>query len=151
VNLGSGAYCEYTNFASLPASYGRLYNWYAVNDARKIAPAGWHVPTSAEWNVLFTYLGGVSAAGGKMKENGYLHWSSPNTAATNSSGFTALPTGYRFNGNFYNGGQYGYFWMSTESSLSNGSSFELGYWTREIFLINPAKTTGIAVRCIRDN
>src|SRR4029078_12512714 len=69
------------------ATYGRLYTWYAVADSRNVCPTGWHVPSDAEWTTLTTYLGGESVAGGKLKENGTVHWESPNTGATNESGF----------------------------------------------------------------
>src|SRR5690606_15641997 len=73
-NLGSGAYCWYNNNNGYEQPYGKLYNWYAVNDARGLCPTGWHVPTDAEWDTLTTFLGGLSAAGGPMKEAGTAHW-----------------------------------------------------------------------------
>ena len=93
--LSTGARCHNT--------YGTMYNWFAVDDARGLAPAGWHVPTMADWTTLATTLGGTSVAGGKMKESGTTHWFSPNTGATNESGFTALPGGWRSesNGQYY--------------------------------------------------
>lgn len=151
VSLGSGAYCEYTDFVNLPVSYGRLYNWYAVNDSRKLAPTGWHVPTSADWNLLFTYLGGTSVAGAKLKEAGTTHWASPNSGATNSSGFTALPTGYRHNGSYYLIGSYGFSWIATEANSTTAGSLEFGYWTSEVAKLDRSKNTGMSVRCIRDN
>src|SRR6266487_1634854 len=90
--LTTGAYCYYDNdSANYAATYGKLYNWFAVNDPRGLAPAGWHVPTDAEFTTLVeTCLGGWQVAGGKMKEIGTTHWASPNEGATNSSGFTGL-------------------------------------------------------------
>ncbi|MBK9327803.1 MAG: fibrobacter succinogenes major paralogous domain-containing protein [Sphingobacteriales bacterium] len=88
----NGAYAIYDNNAANNTTYGKLYNWYAVNTG-KLAPAGWHVPTDAEWTTLTTYLGGVRVAGGPMKATTL--WASPNVGATNSSGFTGLPAGYR--------------------------------------------------------
>ena len=93
-NLTTGAYCWYNNDVSYKNPYGALYNWYAVNTG-KLAPKGWHVPSDAEWTTLITYLGGESIAGGKLKEAGTTHWLSPNTEATNSTGFSALPGGRR--------------------------------------------------------
>ena len=101
------AYCDYNNIPSNSITYGKLYNWYAVNDSRNIAPMGWHVSTDAEWTTLTTFLGGTSIAGGKLKENGTIHWNSPNVGATNETGFSALPGGYRLNSGFYGAGDSG--------------------------------------------
>ena len=118
--LTTGAYCWYNNDASTYKVYGVLYNWNAVADSRNIAPVGWHVATDAEWTTLTTYLGGGVVAGGKLKEAGTAHWSTPNNDATNSSGFAALPGGYRdfFDGTFGNVGYNGYWWSSTANSAS---------------------------------
>lgn len=148
-DLTTGAYCYYDNSSSNGTTYGGLYNWYAVNDSRKIAPTGWHVSTLTEWMTLITYLGGESVAGGKIKETGTIHWQSPNIGATNESGFTALPGGFRWD-EFYSIGSTGYWWSSTESTLSNAwglvvyndyseiNHWENGYWC------------GYSVRCLRD-
>ena len=122
-NLTTGAWCYSNNDPANGAVYGKLYNWYAVAgiyDAasladptlrKKLAPNGWHVPTDAEWTTLTTCLGGASVAGGKMKETGTAHWQSPNTAATNSSGFTGLPGGICSNdGTFNLSGSNGIWW-----------------------------------------
>jgi len=97
--LTTGAYCNFNNTtnAETIATYGRLYNWYAVADSRMIAPTGWHIPTDAEWTILSTYLGGEDVAGSKIQEIGTTHWIRPipSGLATNESGFTALPSGYR--------------------------------------------------------
>ena len=113
--LTTGAWCWYNNDSANGAVYGKLYNWYAVTDPRGLAPKGWHVPSDDEWTTLFTVLG--NNAGGKMKETGTTHWLSPNTHATNRSGFTALPGGYcsGFYGNFNHIGLYGNWWSSTQS------------------------------------
>ena len=114
--LTTGAWCYYNNDPTTEAAYGKLYNWYAVTDPRGFAPAGYHVPTDAEWTVLTDYLGGLTVAGGKMKEVGFCHWLSPNTGATNTSLFTGLPGGYRNYVGDYNGmGGFGYWWSSTEN------------------------------------
>jgi uncharacterized protein (TIGR02145 family) len=103
--LTSAAYCWYNNdAATYKTTYGALYNWYAVdvasNDGKNVCPAGWHIPSDAEWTTLTDYLGGASVAGSKLKETGTTHWLSPNTGATNESGFTALPGGgHSRNGN----------------------------------------------------
>jgi uncharacterized protein (TIGR02145 family) len=123
--LSSGALCVFDNSEINADTYGYLYNWYAVNDIRNIAPAGWHVPTDEEWKTLEKYLGMSQSEadvtgwrgtdeGGKLKETGTAHWSSPNIGATNSSGYTALPGGFRYdNGDFSSLGVNAYFWSST--------------------------------------
>jgi uncharacterized protein (TIGR02145 family) len=153
INLSTGAYCDYNNNANNSAVYGRLYNWFTVNDSRKICPSGWHVPEDWDWTTLTNYLGGLNVAGGKMKEAGYAHWQSPNTGADNSSGFTALPGGSRYNhdGSFGGDlGSFGYFWSSTEVSATYARH---RYLTSYLFGENwydYYKTGGCSVRCLKD-
>jgi uncharacterized protein (TIGR02145 family) len=126
--LSSGAYCIYVNNETeIPATYGRLYNWYAVADIRNIASRGWHVPTDAEWLTLITFLGGESVAGGKLKETGITHWGSPNTNATNESGFTALPGGYRINivGTFGDIDARRFRWSSTDTGSTEALHYNM--------------------------
>jgi uncharacterized protein (TIGR02145 family) len=149
--LATGAYCEYDNNVANVATYGRLYNWYAVNDSRNMVPTGWHVPTDVEWQTLVDYLGGDAVAGGKMKEAGTAHWISPNTDATNESGFSGLPGGYRAgSGNDYNLGGYAYIWSSTEGSSYYAWSRDLDYSNSEVYRIGSNKHFGFSVRCIKD-
>jgi len=150
-NLTTGAYCEYDNNSANVETYGRMYNWYAVNDSRNIAPTGWHVPTDAEWQTLINYLGGDVVAGGKMKETGITHWSSPNTGATNESGFTALPGGYRDdNGLFYYLGYYAGFWSSTEYNSSSAWTRRLYSSSAYVYRGNFSEQSGFSVRLVRD-
>ena len=161
--LTAGAYCEYNNDVNNVAVYGRLYNWYAVSDSRNIAPEGWHVPTDAEYKQLEMYLGMSQSEadntdfrgtdeGGKLKETGTTHWYSPNTGATNESGFTALPGGDRLsNGSYTNAGVGTYFLTTTVESISNNA------WTRQlIFSLSTIsrsclnKRYGFSVRCVKD-
>ncbi|MBU0713667.1 VCBS repeat-containing protein, partial [bacterium] len=151
-NLSTGAYCEYDNNPANIETYGRLYNWYAADDSRNIAPEGWHVPSDAEWQTLVDYLGGSSVAGGKMKETGTEYWNSPNTGATNESCFSALPGGYRTNLGIYEIlGSYAGFWSSTEAT-------ELSSHIRYLFDSNSEVYRGtgydnqgaFSVRCVRD-
>ena len=108
-SLASGAYSNYNNDPNQSTVYGRLYNWRAANDGRRLAPDGWHLPSKAEWQALVANLGGESVAGGKMKEFGTSHWNYPNSA-DNLSNFSALPSGARVeNGNFFNRGINAYF------------------------------------------
>ena len=150
--LNTGAYCNYDNNVENVTTYGRLYNWYSVNDVSEIAPEGWHVPDDDEWQTLVDYLGEISVAGGKMKEAGFEHWNSPNTGATNESGFTALPSGCRFNydGNFSCIGKYAFFWSSTEYFSYHALSKRLYYDDSEVGYYGEFKENGFSVRCIRN-
>jgi uncharacterized protein (TIGR02145 family) len=138
--------------ANVPA-YGRLYTWWAVTDRRKICPAGWHVPSDAEWTTLTTFLGGDSVAGGKLREAGTTHWATPNNGATNETGFTALPGGYKYTGPFYGKGSEGDWWSSTETEPSYACSRLLSSNNdRNIVRIpNDWEGYGFSVRCLRDN
>jgi len=129
-------------------NYGALYNWPASLNA---CSEGWHLPTDTEWTILTTFLGGQSVAGGKMKEAGTSHWYSPNTGATNSSGFTALPGGYRdYNGSFYDLSGNGVWWSSTERSTSYAWRRYLNYNYANVFRYDSNKSLGFSVRCLKD-
>ena len=151
IALTTGAWCWYANYSINGPIYGKLYNWHAVNDPRGLAPVGYHVPTDAEWTVLTDYLGGLPVAGGAMKEEGFCHWETPNTGATNTSLFTGLPGGYRDDiGDYGYIGSYGFWWSSTEGSIN-------GAWFRFLFNIGGNanksiydKTDGLSVRLIKD-
>jgi uncharacterized protein (TIGR02145 family) len=148
--LTTGAWCYYNNDPSTNATYGKLYNWYAVNDSRGFAPAGWHVPSDAECTTLETCLGG-SVAGGKMKVTGTITWTSPNTGATNTSGWAGLPGGYRgTNGSFLNVGNNGGWWSSTESSTPDAWYRFLDFSNGNILRFSGVKKVGFSVRCLRD-
>ena len=129
-------------------TYGVLYNWPASLDA---CPEGWHLPSDTEWTVLTDYLGGEDVAGGKMKETGTAHWNFPNTGATNSSGFTALPGGWREDGwaFCYVGYNVG-FWSSTESSTSGAWYRDLRYNNGSAIRGASSMDFGFSVRCVRD-
>jgi uncharacterized protein (TIGR02145 family) len=124
-NTTEGAWAHYNNNISFECPYGKLYNWYAVDDPRNLCPVGWHVPTDAEWTVLTDFLGGTSVAGGKMKTTGTTGagtglWNGSNTAATNESGFSGVPGGGRNDaGGFNNIGANGYWWSSSAASGSS--------------------------------
>ncbi len=155
-NLTTGAWCYYNNDPAKGLIYGKLYNWYAVNDPRGLAPSGYHVPSDAEWTTLVTCLGGQTFAGGKMKEVGLTNWLSPNTGATNSSGFTGIPGGYRdanngsFIGSFNNIGGYGYWWSFTEDDTYDAWYRIMFYNNNFVFRDNFPKGFGFSVRCIKD-
>lgn len=148
--LTTPAYCWYNNNAAYKPTYGALYNWYTVNTG-KLCPAGWHVPTEAEWTTLTDYLGGASVAGGKLKESGTAHWSSPNTGATNESGFTALPGGFRsVDGTCYFVVFNGFWWSSTESSATYAWLRFVLYDYAGVVRDSGEKPAGFSVRCVRD-
>jgi uncharacterized protein (TIGR02145 family) len=163
--LSSGAYCEYDNDTGNAVVYGRLYNGYAVEDIRGIAPVGWHVPADSEWKQLEMYLGMSQAEsdginwrgtdeGGKLKESGTDHWISPNAGASNESGFTALPGGSRVGTSslYYSISEYALFWSSTsyEWSMSYAYSRHLGSAYSNIMRTWNSKIDGLSVRCVRD-
>lgn len=150
--LTTGAWCYYENNTANGTVYGKLYNWYAVNDPRGLAPVGYHVPSDGEWTTLTTFLGGQSVAGGKMKSTTL--WDSPNTGATNSSGFTGLPGGWRFYfGVFLEIGGVGLWWSSTEYSTTKAWGCIVvnndSYAGRSADGANDKKA-GFSVRCLRD-
>jgi uncharacterized protein (TIGR02145 family) len=141
-NLTTGAWCYYNNDTVNGAIYGKLYNWYAVNDPRGLAPTGYHVATDTEWLTLTTYLGGLLSSGGKMKETGTAHWLTPNTGATNSSGFTAFgPASLTYEGRW---------WTSTEYTSLLGWDFRLYNDSILVSRNYNYKSDGYPVRCIKD-
>ena len=152
--LTTGAWCYYNNSAANGAIYGKLYNWYAVNDPRGLAPEGWHIPTYFEWITLSNCLGGDAVAGGAMKESFTTNWTTPNTVASNISGFTGLPGGYRaiVNGMFTGVGSSGNWWSSTTASLLIYAGYRnLSYNTQAISVAAYLeKPYGFSVRCLRD-
>jgi uncharacterized protein (TIGR02145 family) len=152
INLTTPAYCLSNNDIGNKPVYGALYTWYTVKTG-KLCPSGWHVPTDAEWTILENHLGGITVAGGKMKETGTEHWLAPNTDANNEAGFTARPGGWRdgVTGAFTTLGVAGMWWTSQETSPDRP------YW-REIYynsgIIYPKSggdpSFGLSIRCIKD-
>ena len=139
----SGSDDEVSNLAD----YGRLYNWYAVDDARGLCPSGWHVPTDQEYTTLIDVLGGTSVAGGKMKSSPE---DSPAWNGTNTSGFSGLAGGYRdLSGDFDGGGYSGYFW-SASASGANAWNRRLNGGNTEVSRSNNNRRSGVSVRCVRD-
>jgi uncharacterized protein (TIGR02145 family) len=150
--LKIGAQCAYKNYAYNSSKYGLLYNWYAVNDPRKIAPAGWHVATDEEWAKLTEYLGGETLAGGYLKEANTLNWESPNINATNESGFNALPSGFRNKEGICVGkGVFGLWWSSTQNSVLP-FAWSMTIITNYGFIgrISNHISLGYSVRCVKD-
>ncbi len=151
--LSTPAFCWYNDDeARYKNVYGALYNWYAVNTG-KLCPKGWHVPVDAEWTTLVNFLGGDSLSGGKLKETRTTHWSSPNTGADNSSGFSALPGGCRDDaGLFWVVGRYGYWWSATKVNATSAWYWYLGYSDSRVTRRNDdnGEVYGFSVRCIKD-
>lgn len=150
--LTTGAYCNYHNSTHNDTiePFGRLFNWYAV-ESGKLCPIGWHVPSDAEWTELTDYLGGANEAGGKLKEIGATHWNSPNIGATNESGFTAIPVGYRAdNGTFAHIGFYALWWSSTEYDEDKSWDRDMSNTSSNIVRYRFNKGTGLSVRCVKD-
>lgn len=149
----SGSFAIYNNDAANNNVYGKLYNWYAAIDSRKIAPAGWHVATKAEWLTLISSLGGFATAGETMKEAGLTHWNTPNTGATNNSGFTGLPSGNRINTGAYTfKGNGGYWWTTSEDGPGSADAEAIGlfYNDIEVAQISGSKSYGVSIRCVKD-
>ncbi|MEI6140104.1 MAG: fibrobacter succinogenes major paralogous domain-containing protein [Mariniphaga sp.] len=151
-NLYTAAYCWYGNKIAHKSTYGAVYNWYAVSDSRNIAPTGWHVATRIEWETLIENQGGITIAGGKLKEAGTTHWTDPNTGATNSSGFTALPGGFQesIGGGVYGMGKYGDWWSSTSTSTTLAWNCELSSISVAVRTMSFTKKGGFSVRCVKD-
>ena len=147
--IETDAYTWYNNDISFKDTYGALYNWYSISN-ENICPEGWHIPSNTEWETLASYLSNNWTAGSKMKETGTKHWISPNTDATNESGFTGLPGGYLYGNEFDGIGFYGFWWTSTEHS-------DYTAWVRYLFHQSSmlegstnGKGLGYSIRCIKD-
>lgn len=145
-----GAWCYYNNNSLNNAEYGKLYNWFAVNDSRGLCPRGWEIPSDPEWETLVNFLGGPWVAGGKVKEAGNSYWEAPNTGATNMSGLTALPGGMRdFDGTFTDQSAYAYFWSTWQDHPSTRHRWELRYYQSLLAPFNVAMGDGYSCRCIK--
>ena len=150
-------YCAYDDENNCNV-YGALYQWNEMmlfsksEGIQGICPTDWHIPTDAEWSILSSFVGGLSVAGGKLKEVGTTHWASPNNGATDDVGFTALPGGYRADIGFTNStGGRGNWWTSTENVTDWA-------WCRIILTeqidatrSSPKEVFGYSVRCVKNN
>jgi len=149
---GQPAWCYYKNNPDNGDRYGKLYNWYAVNDSRGLAPEGWKIPSDEDWSRLTDFLGGESVAGKKMKYTDF--WADNDGESgngTNESGFSGLPGGFRYgNGSFYGVGKDGSWWSSTETGTLIAWSRSLDYSVGNVYGYNYGKTFGFSVRCLRD-
>jgi len=150
-----GQYGVYNSDMTNTEIYGNLYNWYVVNDTKGVCPESWHVPTKIEVIQLIEYLG--DNAGGKMKSIGMIEagdglWLEPNEGATNESGFTFLPSGYRKNmiGEDSSMGWYGYLWSSTENYNNFAWFVKLFYYQPSVQILDGYKQYGFPIRCVGD-
>jgi len=153
----------YNNSDSLGNIYGGIYLWDEMMDynpsdsmnpgiTQGISPVGWHLPSNDEWTEMIDFLGGEDIAGGKLKEAGTKHWKSPNTSASNESGFTALPGGCLFtNGTFGNVSSRGYWWSSTENNNTDAGYGVLFYSATNIYRTFGPDKFGSSVRCVMDS
>jgi uncharacterized protein (TIGR02145 family) len=146
------AFCYFHLNPDFGEKYGKLYNWFAVNDLRGLSPKGWHIPSEKEWNQLFDELGGKEIAANKLKATtGWINYHNENGNGNNFSGFTALPSGdYSSNGSNSTNGEYGHWWCSTESNEQTAFSIAMNNIESRIFTPDCGKHCGCAVRCIKD-
>jgi uncharacterized protein (TIGR02145 family) len=143
-----GAWAYYNDDPTMNDTFGKLYNFYAVTDTRGVCPCGWHVPTTIEWNTLADFLGGPTTSGGTLKST--TNWNTPNTGATNASGFGAKGGGYRLsNGNYSQQNVYGYFWTKNTFG-SEGVYRRLNFDTAAVQSLFYSKRGGLSVRCLKD-
>jgi uncharacterized protein (TIGR02145 family) len=149
--LTTGAWCYYNNDPANGAIYGKLYNWYAINDPRGLAPYGWHISSETEYQTLTVYVNPQGVGLGPLKEIGTTYWNAPNTGATNSTGFTALPNGLRdSNGTFSFINLYSDTWTSTEVNSTTARERYLAYNAINFTSTTSNKKCGLSVRCLKD-
>ena len=156
-SLTTGAWCHYENKDENGTTYGKLYNWFAVNDPRGLAPEGFHIPSNNEWNTFTKSIGGIDLnniikiAGGKIKEKGYNHWTKPNKDASNESGFSGLPGGIRDQDGIFNGkGLNATWWSSSEVDTDHAWYKNVSYNYDFLSSIDTFKARGFSVRCLKD-
>ncbi len=146
-NIGCWAY---DNDERNVEAYGYLYDWKTANN---LCPTGCHLPTETELSTFIEYLGGIKYAGGKLKEEGTNHWLSPNNGATNESGFTALPSGFRSNDEYKWIGEHGFWWSSSEQDHGSASCLSLNHGSFGVagrHLHFYKSSNGLSVRYIKD-
>lgn len=157
-NLTTGAWCYYANTSVNGTTYGKLYNWYAINDPRGLAPAGWSIPSDQDWTSLVTFLGGTAVAGSKLRDAG-TSWPSEAAVATNQSGFSALPAGH---GNltfplsvpstgeqFLNIDNATYFWTASQTNTATSWTWNVNM-NNQLTRSNLHKKVALSVRCVKN-
>ncbi len=150
--LTTDARCWYNNDSAIFAhTYGAIYNWYAVDNSKGLCPSGWHVPVNDEWDVLSNFLTSSGITGGDLKETGLTHWNSPNTGATNSTAFTALPGGFRYlnTGVFGDIGKQALWLSATASSSTQASAWRLQFLNSIFDSALSNFNYGLSVRCVK--
>jgi uncharacterized protein (TIGR02145 family) len=149
-DLSAPGYCWYNNDNISNEAYGTLYNGFTVNTG-KLCPAGWHIPSTEEWQILRGFLTDSISDGGKLKESGTEHWISPNKGATNSIGFTALPSGFRYtDGSFTAIQSYTGFWSASTAGSDSKWFLGLFYQDAAATLTSVSNKYGLSVRCVKD-
>ena len=144
---GEPVWCYYNNNSDNGKRYGKLYNWYAVNDPRGLAPKGWRIPSNVDWTILTDFLGGIYS-GDKLKDTGF--WINDNSS-TNESGFSALPGGYRNDNGVINYfGSNGYWWSLTEFDTKEAWLRHLHSSSDFVSTVKYSKRFGFSVRCLKD-
>ena len=150
VNLTTSAWVYYNNDNQNENPYGKLYNWFAVEDQRNLCPTGWHVPTDQDFTLLSSYLD-IASSGGKMKTTGTQYWQNPNTDASNESGFSGLPGGYRnYFGTFNLLSELGFWWSTSNINTDSAGNYTLNYSNRYFTSVINDKRAGQSVRCLKD-
>lgn len=152
VSTSEGAWSYYVNDVTYDQPYGKLYNWATVSDPRNVCPTGWHVPSDTEWTTMIAFLGGSSLAGGKMKEISSFHWVDPNTGASNSSGFTALPGASIPDNSGYSHALSvnGLYWTADPADSETAYSYSLWAYDASVSKGSHSKKYGFSIRCIRN-
>jgi uncharacterized protein (TIGR02145 family) len=152
--LTNPAFSWYNDNPGNAIPFGALYNWYAVdtssNGNKNICPSGWHLPTEADVLELVNFLGGESVAGNQLKEAGNAHFLTDNETATNLSGFTAMPGGYRSGTSFYEGGYYAQYWLATSTTSTQAKFLDIQYDGEYAKIGTQLKSRGNSIRCIKD-
>lgn len=164
-NVKTGAQCNYNNDATIGNKFGKLYNWYAVNDSRNLAPTGWHIPSEDDWEILDNYVAANLGTSGALIKAlaSKTDWSDASMlgddlSKNNTSGFTAMPGGYRssYHGGFSWIGDYGAWWSSKECLYPKLSAWSRSMgdndtgWSNEMFVDPYPMNYGLSVRCVKD-
>jgi uncharacterized protein (TIGR02145 family) len=148
----TGAWCYLDNLAANDTKFGKLYNWYAVADARNIAPEGWHVPTVAEYRAMTIFLGDSALAGGQLKETGTTNWQTTVEGTTNETGFSARGSAKCNSSGVMNDYDHCYLWTASEYSATNATCvFTMGGGIELSMTYSPGKRNGFALRCVMDD